>query len=166
MQSVILLISGVPSEYVNQLQTALCMPVFRVADLRSGLKALKQETFSLVIYSLSDTEVENSGILARSAGLIPVLEIDLTITPTPVLVRRVRSTLTRSAAEQFHARNAAIAHLQGELRDSLTGLLLESQLALGEVDATKHPKLVSVVQSAKKLCARLKLEADLPSPVV
>jgi hypothetical protein len=156
VQSLILLISdytenGCINGCINELQTVLAIPIVRVATLRSGLKALKE----------TDSE-----ILARAAGLTPVLELDLMATPPSILVRKVRSELNRFATKQFYARNAAIAHLRGELRDSLTGLLLESQLALREVDASRHPKLVSIVQSAMKLCARLKLEAELTSPHV
>lgn len=171
MQSLILLISdsaenGCINGCINELQTALAIPVVQVVTVRAGLKALKERSFSLVIHSRRTPDEGESEMLARAAGLAPVIGVDLTMTPPSILVRQVRSTLNRFATEQFHARNAAIAHLQGELRDSLTGLLLESQLALREVDPTRHPKLVSIVQSATKLCARLKLDAELTSPLV
>lgn len=169
MQSLILLISdktenGCINGCISELQTVLAIPIVQAATLRSGLKALKERTFSLVIYSMRASGEADSQILARAAGLTPVLEVDLMVTPPSILVRHVRSELNRFATEQFYARNAAIAHLRGELRDSLTGLLLESQLALREVDPSRHPKLVGIVQSAAKLCARLKLEAELASP--
>lgn len=169
MQSFILLISDNTenrclNRCIDELQTVLAIPIVRVATLRLGLKALKERTFSLVIDSRSALEEADSESLARAAGLTPVLKLDLMVTPPSILVRQVRSELNRFATEQLYARNAAIAHLRGELRDSLTGLLLESQLALREVDASRHPKLVSIVQSATKLCARLKLEAELTSP--
>ena len=167
MQSFILLISGdTENKCVNELRTALAIPLVHVTTVRSGVKALNERTFSLVLHNTRAPEDPSSDLLTRAAGLIPVLEIDLTTIPIPTLVRRAHSTINRFATEQFHARNAAIAHLQGEIRDSLTGLLLESQLALREVDASKHPKLVSVVQGVTRLCARLRLEAQLPSPLM
>jgi signal transduction histidine kinase len=167
MQSVILLISDdTDSKCVGEFQAALGIAVVQAASARSGWKALRERTYSLVLYDTSDADDGTSDLIVKAAGLTPVVEFDLKATPLPVLVRRVRAALSRFATEQFHARNAAIAHLQGELRDSLTGLLLESQLALREVDASKHPKLVNIVQSATKLCSHLKLDAELPRPII
>lgn len=162
MQNVVLLIScDATKDYMNELRNSVGFPIVDVSSVRSALKVLRERAFSLVVRDTRLAEDGNSDLLVRAAGLSRVLDVNLSFTAIPVLVRRIHSTISRSQAEQFHARNAAIAHLQGELRDCVTGLLLESQLALGEVDASKHPRLVSIVQNAKRLSTRLKLEAEV-----
>ena len=165
MPSPILLISGqADSGRINELRTNLATPILQVADIRLAVKALKEQTFSLLMLDMRASEdPTKSGLLVEVAGITPVLEIDLTTATISTLLHKIRSMRSRIAAEQVRARNAAIAHLQGELRDSLTGLLLESQLALREVDASRHPKLVNVVRMATQLSARLKLEAEWTS---
>lgn len=162
LQSSILLISSdADPAYVNHLQTELAVMVVHAVNLRAGLRALREQSFSLVILSASGFGDPTSvDLISSTAGLVPVFETDLKSHSPSSLLHQVRSILSRIEAEQLCARNAAIAHLRGELRESLTGLLLESQLALREVDASKHPRLVSVVQLAKGLSTRLKLVQD------
>ena len=168
VQSPILLVSNDAGEaYINELQAEIAVPFVKVASIRAALKALRNQTFCLImIDSKASHDPARVDLMTRVAGIAPALEVDLMATSVASVLIHARLTMSRFAAEQARARNAAIAHLQGELRDSLSGLLLESQLALREVDASKHPKLVNVVQIAGSLSARLKLEENWQGAVV
>jgi hypothetical protein len=77
------------------------------------------------------------------------------------LVREIRAGLHRREREQQLARRAAAAAIEAELKSTVAGLLLHSQLALtgGEVPAPLADKLRVVADLAGNL--RQKLSAPL-----
>lgn len=160
MQSPILLIAPEAASIV--ITDALChelnLPSVRASNRRTGLAALRRGEYSLVLLDegLAEANPVATDILFQNAGTAPVLEINFARSGPARIVRQVRSALHRRAQDQARARAAATESLQSELRASLSGLLLESELALREAGPEQVPKLRQLVRLADDLRNRLR----------
>jgi hypothetical protein len=126
---------------------------------RAGLAALRRSEFSLVLLeeSLAELDPRAADLLYQNSATAPVLEINFVISRAPRIVRQVRSALAHRAQDAFEARAAAVVTLQNELSASLTGILLESQLALRDASPAQVPKLKHLVDLAGDLRNRLRI---------
>ncbi|HVG25970.1 MAG TPA: hypothetical protein VM865_00085, partial [Acidobacteriaceae bacterium] len=135
MQNPILLIAPEPEMVITDLlQRELELLCVCTRNRRAGLAALRRAEYSLVLLdeSLEGADPTAMDILFQNAGAAPVLVMNLSSTGGAVIVRQVRSALQRRAHYEKRALEAAARSLRGELRASLSGLLLESELALQE----------------------------------
>jgi hypothetical protein len=125
---------------------------------RAGLAALRRSEFSLVLLeeSLAELDPRGADLLYQNAGIAPVLELNFAISKASRIVRAVRSALAHRTQDGVKARAAAIVTLQNELNASLSGLLLESQLALRDATPAQQPKLRHLVELASDLRNRLR----------
>jgi DNA-binding NtrC family response regulator len=109
-----------------------------VADGRkSALAALRQNEFSAVV--VDDTIAECDPAAAEAiwerAGLAIPLQVNFALSGAARLIRDIRAGLHRREHEQTLARNAAAAAMDSELKSTVAGLLLQSELALSGLDA-------------------------------
>jgi hypothetical protein len=142
----------------DALRTELDAAVEISPHRRAGLAALRRSEFSLVLLeeSLAELDPRGADLLYQNAGIAPVLELNFAISKAPRIVRAVRSALAHRAQDGVKARAAAIVTLQNELNASLSGLLLESQLALRDATPAQEPKLRHLVELASDLRNRLR----------
>ena len=101
-------------------------------------------------------EPEATEALYLGAGTAPVLEVNFAICGVARVLRQVRAALRRRAEDEAKARSAAAVTLQNELNASLTGLLLESQLALGKAGPDLLPSLHHLIELASELRGQLR----------
>jgi signal transduction histidine kinase len=109
-----------------------------VADGRkSALATLRQKEFSAVVVDDTIAECDPAGAEAiwERAGLAIPLQVNFALSGAARLIRDIRSALHRREREQNLARNAAAAAIESELKSTLAGLLLQSELALSGMDA-------------------------------
>ena len=155
----ILIIAAGPAalSVADALRRTLDIPVDIAPNRRAGLAALRRSAFSLVLLeeSLPLADPAAAELLYQNALAAPVLELNFGISSAARVLRQVRATLARRAHDQAQARAEAAISLQNELKASLAGLLLESQLALREAPAAQAPKLRHLVQLAGDLRNRL-----------
>lgn len=160
MQNPLLVISPDVSSttLVEVLRQEVNLPVSRASSRRGGLAMLRRGQYALVLLdeALLDTDALSTDLLFQNAGAAPVVEVDIAATSPARIVRQVRSALQRRAQDEKKAQEAAAASLQAELRGLLSGLLLESQLALREARPEQAPKLRQLVQMADDLRNRLR----------
>jgi hypothetical protein len=125
---------------------------------RAGLAALRRSEFSVVVLeeALAELDPRGADLLYQNAAGAPVVELNFAISKAPRIVRQVRSALAHRAQDSFKSRAIAMVSLQNELNASLTGLLLESQLALREALPAQEPKLRHLVELAGDLRNRLR----------
>jgi len=137
----------------DMLQRELDMAVEVVSTRRAGLAALRRGDYSLLLLEegLAASDAEATELLYQKALATPVLELNIALSGAPRVLRQVRAALTRRTYDQAQAREAAAI----ELKSSLTGLLLESQLALREAQPGQSAKLRHLVELAGNLCDRL-----------
>jgi hypothetical protein len=105
-----------------------------IADRASGLGRLRHGVFGVVVVeeALVECEPEWADALWAAAGPAIPLEMNFAITGCARLCREIRAALARRSGEQITARREVTAQLEEELKSSVTGLLLESELALRE----------------------------------
>jgi hypothetical protein len=139
------------------LQRELDLPVEVAPTRRAALAALRRGDYSLLLLeeSLAAADVEAAELIYQKALTAPVLELNFALSGAPRILRQVRAALARRAYDQTQAREAAAIELHNELKSSLTGLLLESQLALREALPGHSAKLRHLVELAGNLCDRL-----------
>ena len=125
---------------------------------RSSLSVLRREQFNLILLdeNLAAAEPQVTDALYAAAGTAPVLEMNLAICSTERVLRQVRAALHRRSQDEAKARAAAAAALGNELNASLTGLLLESQLALRQAGPELAPTLQHLIELAAELRDQLR----------
>jgi hypothetical protein len=124
---------------------------------RAGLAALRRAEYSLVLLDegLAFADVEIIESLYEKALVTQILELNFAISNSQRILRQVRAAFTRRAHDLAQAREAATITLQNELKSSVTGLLLESQLALRAAPPSNAAKLRYLVELAGDLRNRL-----------
>jgi hypothetical protein len=120
---------------------------------RAGLASVRRREFSLVLVDDNLAANDNLAVdlLYQNAGGALMVELNFAIASTGRILRQARAALARRAQDHTQARAAAALRLHSELNATLTGLLLESQLALREASPAQAPKIRQVVQLAGDL---------------
>jgi hypothetical protein len=134
-----------------------------VTSRRAGLLALRREEFGVVLVeeSLAEGDPGWAEHVWEMSGLAIPLQVNFSISGTSRVAREVKAALNRRDNEQAVARRAVARQMENDLKSSVTGMLLESQLALRDpmVPASLEPKLRHLVELAGALRERLRGEA-------
>jgi hypothetical protein len=112
--------------------TQLGMEVEVAENRRAAMAILKRREFYVVV--VDETMVECDPAAAEAiwvqAGLAIPLQINFALSGAMRLVREIKSALHRRQREQALASMAAAAAIETELKSTVAGLLLHSELAL------------------------------------
>ena len=126
---------------------------------RAALAALRRSEYLAVVIdeTLAECDPASAEKICELAGLAIPLQINFAISGAARLVREIRSALHRREREQMLARRAAAAAIETELKSTVAGLLLHSQLALsgGGVPAAVADRLRTVADLAGSLRQQL-----------
>lgn len=134
------------------------LTVETASDRKSALAALRRQSYAIVVLDSSLLEAAgDADAIFRSSGLAIPLEINFAISGCSRLVREIRAALSRRQMEQAVAARAAATSLESNLRDTVAGLLLQSELALAEpaISPQLADKLRLMVELAGNLRQRL-----------
>ena len=105
---------------------------------KAALSALRRREFAAVV--MDDTMAECDPAAAEAiwerSGLAIPLQINFALSGAARLAREIRAGLHRREREQAMARRAAAAAIESELKTTIAGLLLHSQLALSDTEMT------------------------------
>ena len=101
---------------------------------RAALAALRRREFSVIVLDESLVEADPAGaeVLWQQAGLAVPIQVNLGISGCNRILREVRAALQRRDRELSLAMRAAVQLMEGEMNTTITGLLLQTQLALQE----------------------------------
>jgi hypothetical protein len=126
---------------------------------KAGLSLLRRNEYSIVVVddSMAESDPAGAELLWKHAGLAVPLQINFAISGPARVVREVRAALHRREQEQGLAMRAAANSIECELKSTVTGLLLQSQLALAEpaIAAPLAAKLRLMVELAGSLRGQL-----------
>lgn len=149
----ILIVTGIEGarNCANVVGAQLGMEVEVAEGRKVALTALRRREFSVVVVDETMAECDPSAAEAiwERAGLAIPLQINFALSGAARLTREIRAALHRREREQGLARRAATAAIESELKTTVAGLLLHSQLAL------------SGSESTSPIADRLRLVADL-----
>lgn len=136
-----------------------------VTDFAACMQALHTRPFDMLL--MEETVLAFDPSLAErvygAAGLAVVLEVNFGIADAGRLSQHVRVALRRRSREEQQVAFAARVKLQSELSAALTGLLLESQLALRQAGPQWAPTLTRLIDLAEHVSSLLATPAP-PSP--
>lgn len=118
---------------------------------KQALAGMRRREFTVVVVDESMAEYDPAGAEAiwDHAGLAIPLEINFALSGASRVVREIRAALSRRQREQALAQKAATEAMETELKSTVAGLLLHSQLALSGSEATSP------------IAANLRVMADL-----
>lgn len=135
---------------------------------KMAVTALRRREFRVVVVdeSIAECDPATADAIWELAGLAIPLQVNFALSGAARLVREIRAALHRRDREQSLARRAAAAAIEAELKSTLAGLLLHSQLALsgGDVPSGVADKLRLVADLAGNLRQQLNLSADGARP--
>lgn len=149
----ILLVTGIEGarNCADVVGKQLDMEVVIAEGRKTALALLRQREFAAVVVDETVAACDPAAAEAiwERAGLAIPLQINFALSGAARLVREIRAALHRREREQALARRAAAAAVESELKSTVAGLLLQSQLALSTSDA------------ASPVAERLKVVASL-----
>jgi hypothetical protein len=139
------------------------LAVESVSSRKDALAALRRRTYSIVVLdtSMGEAVAGDADTIFKHSGLAMPLEINFAISGCGRLVREVRAALGRRQLEQAAAERAAATSLESNLRDTVAGLLLQSQLALA--DPSVPPQLADKLKLMAELAGSLRKKLDATS---
>jgi hypothetical protein len=129
----------------------LGMEVAVAEGRKAALAALRRQEFLAVVVdeTMAECDPAAAETIWEHAGLAIPLQINFALSGAARLTREIRSALHRREREQTLARRAAAAAIETELKSTVAGLLLHSQLAL------------SGTETSTPLAEKLRVVADL-----
>jgi hypothetical protein len=157
----ILMVTGIEgaSNCAETLGRDLKTVVQVAAGRKAALTTLRRQEFAVVVVdeTLAECDPAAAEAIWEQAGLAIPLQINFALSGAARLLREIRSALHRREREQTLARRAAATAIETELKSTVAGLLLHSQLALNgaEVPSPLADKLRVVAELAGSLRAQL-----------
>lgn len=149
----ILIVSGIEGvrNCAEVVSKHLGMKVEFAEGRRSAVDALRRREFAVVVVDETLAECDRSAADAiwERSGLAVPLQINFALAGAARIIREIRAAMHRREREQAAARLAAREDIGTELRNTVTGLVLQSQLALKEDGIPAH------------IAAKLRVVADL-----
>lgn len=158
MQSMLMITSILGAENcAAALANQLGFSVETSSNRKEGMARLRRREYTIVVVddAIAESDPDGAELLWKHAGLAIPLQINFAISGTARLVREVRAVLARREHEQLLAMRAAAVAVESELRDTVTGLLLHSQLALNEPSLS--PELLAKLKTVAELAGSLQL---------
>ena len=127
---------------------------------RTALTALRRREYAVMVLDEGLVEADPAGaeVLWQQAGLAIPVQVNLGISGCNRVLREVRAALQRREREVSLAMRAATQLMEGEMNTTITGLLLQTELALAEPSLPTHiaVKLRQVVELAGTLRDQLR----------
>jgi hypothetical protein len=161
MRPSVLLISPIAdaARLAESLAATLDCSVNVASTHRAGLTALRHCDYSVVVMDDCMTEANpaTAELLWRNFGMAVPLQINFAFYSGARVAREVQAAIVRREQQQARALRAAVSLLENDLKATLTGLLLQSQLVLAEPELTPKitGKLALVAELAGSLRRRL-----------
>ncbi len=157
----ILMVTGIDGarQCAAAISAQLGMEVEMAEGCKPALAALRKREFTAVVVDETLVECEPAAAEAiwERAGLAIPVQVNFALSGSARIVRELRSALHRREREQLLARKAADAAMETELKTTVAGLLLHSQLALAgdEIPAPLAERLRVVADLAGTLSQQL-----------
>jgi hypothetical protein len=127
---------------------------------RAGLIALRHRDYSVVVVDdcMAEANPAAAELLWQSFGMAVPVQINFAFSGGSRLAREVQAAIGRREQQQAMALRTAASLLENDLKSTLTGLLLQSQLALAEPELT--PKLAGKLELVAELAGSLRRQLE------
>jgi uncharacterized protein (UPF0333 family) len=130
----------------------------------TALRLLGRRSYAIVILdqNLAVSDPDGADLIWKNAGVAIPLQINFALTGRARLEREVRAALVRRQREQQLASTAAVTAVDAELKNAITGFLLESRLALAEENIP--PQIETRLKALAEMADRLRERLVPPAP--
>ena len=144
------------SQAAEALSSALGCTVKLAAGHRAGVTELRHRDYSVVVVDdcMAEANPAATEVLWQSLGMAVPVQVNFALHGGSRLAREVQAAIGRREQQQVLALRAAASLLENELKSTVTGLLLQSQLALAEPQLT--PKLAGKLELVVELAGSLR----------
>jgi hypothetical protein len=124
----------------SALAVQLQLTVETASSRATALRLLGRRSYAIVVLdqNLAESDPDGADLIWKSAGVAIPLQMNFALTGGARMEREVRAALARRQREQLLASTAAITAVDAELKNAVTGFLLESRLALAEENIPPH----------------------------
>jgi len=162
----ILMVTGIEGalDCAAVVSAQLGMQVDVAEGRRAALAALRSREFLALVIdeTLAECDPAAAEKICENAGLAIPMQINFAVSGAARLIREIRAALNRRDREQTVARRAATAAIEIELKTTVAGLLLHSQLAMNGsgVPAAVADRLRIVADLAGNLRQQLNAPAE------
>jgi len=131
-----------------------------VAGRNEALESLRRATYTVVIVeeALAEGDPRGAELMWKLAGFAIPMQVNFAVTGSTRLVRDLRAALSRRDQEHASAQRAALTAVESDLRSTVSGLVLHTQLALKETPAS--PSLEKRLRLMADLAGSLKQRLD------
>lgn len=138
------------------LAAQLKLTVEVAASRGAALRLLLRRSYQVVILDqiLADSDPDGAELIWQHAGVAIPLQVNFALAGSARLEREVRTALARRQREQQLADTAATAAVDAELKNAITGFLLEARLALAEENIP--PQVESRLRTLAGMADRLR----------
>jgi len=161
----ILIVTGIEGagNCVSAIAGLLDMPCELANSRKAAISALKRGQYSAVVLDegIADSDPAGVDLLWEQAGLAVPVQVSFALAGAQRLAREIRMALQRRERDRALAHEAAAAAIQTELKSTLSGLLLHSQLALADREVS--PPLAEKLRVVADLAGALRQQLS-PSP--
>jgi signal transduction histidine kinase len=132
------------------------------ASRAAAVRLLARRGYSVVVVdqNLAETDAEGADLIWKNAGVAIPLQLNFALAGSARLEREIRAALARREREQVLAVAAARSAVDAELKNAITGILLESQLALAEENLP--PRVENRLKTLALMADRLRERLVLP----
>lgn len=129
---------------------------------KDALAALRRKEYLAVVIdeSLAECDPAAADKICECAGLAIPLQINFALSGAARLIRELRAALHRREREQSLARRAAAAAIEAELKTTVAGLLLQSELALSGSEVP--PPVAEHLRMVADLAGSLRRQLSTP----
>jgi hypothetical protein len=134
------------------------MKVDFASSRREAVDALRKGEFTVVVVdeTLAECDPNAAEAIWGRSGLAIPMQINFALAGAARIIREIRAALQRRQREQAAARTAAREDISGELKNTVTGLLLQSQLALAEEGLPNQ--IVQKLRIVEDLAGKLRMQ--------
>src|ERR1700684_1641180 len=144
----------------DSLASTLGCSVNAASPHRAGLVALRPRASAVVVVAdcLAEANPAAAELLWQSFGMAVPVQINFAFSGGARLAREVQAAIGRREQQQVMALRAAAMLLENDLKSTLTGLLLQSQLALAEPELP--PRVAGKLELMAELAGSLRRRID------
>lgn len=151
-------------EAAAALAEKLGMTVELAGTRAAAARLLERRSYAAVVLDqmLAESDAEGADLIWKRAGLAVPVQMSFALAGSARLEREVRGALARRRRELQLAGEAAAAAMDAELKDAVTGFLLESRLALAEENIP--PRIEGRLQTLAAMAEQLRERLSAAAP--
>jgi signal transduction histidine kinase len=150
------------SECATAIETAIAQPAQAVKSFQEATFCLRAHNYTAVVIDecLLDAEPDQASLVLKHIQTAIPIYVNGAINGISRIVEKVQSALQRRTHDEAAARLSALASLRSELREPLTGIILNCELILDvpNVAFAVKDKVRAVHDLARQLGAKFQLD--------